>query len=73
MATRKGTGKQKRVPKYSLTGARKSKTREANPFGMQMIANRIGDGWHKMSTREFAPEPFEPTRIDALFGYAFND
>ena len=76
---RKSAGKRRRLPRYHSNSdgerkmKRKMKHKHVGMFGMQMIVDRFGNGWHKMSTQEFAPEPFEPRRIDALFGEAFND
>ena len=63
MAIRKGIRNQQRIPKYSLTSARKSKTQEAHPFGIQMITDRFGDRWHKCIVTLFRAQ-----RIEALFG-----
>ena len=65
-------GKNKKKVQYVLIGTSgKSRKRSKDPgsfekeFGMQMITDRFGDGWHKSITR-----CFEVQWITALFGDA---
>ena len=68
-AARKGKGKQKtKLRQHTLIGStgkhrKHSKETFGTTFGMQMIADRFGDGWHKCITDIFGGQ-----RIEALFG-----
>ena len=49
------------------SGEKRQRSKDPGKFGtevgMQMIADRFGDGWHKLTTRLFGVQ-----RIVALFG-----
>ena len=69
-AARRDKGKRKkRVQCVSNGTSGENRTSSVDPgtfgteFGMQMIADRFGDGWHKSITRLFGVQ-----RIEALFG-----
>ena len=65
--------RKKKVQCVSIGTNGESRTSSQDPgtsrteFGMQMIANRFGDGWHKLITRFSGVQ-----RIAALFGDALK-
>ena len=67
---RRDKGKRKKKVQYvsiGTSGEKRQRSKDPGKFGtevgMQMIADRFGDGWHKSITRLFGVQ-----RIAALFG-----
>ena len=64
-AARMDKGKRRRKSQLMPIGGHRKRSKEifGTTFGMQMIADRFGDGWHKCITDIFGGQ-----RIETLFG-----
>ena len=72
-ATQRDKGKRKKKAQYaSIETSGKSRKSSKDPekfgteFGMQMIADQFGDGWHKSITRFFGVQRTAALFIDAV-------
>ena len=73
------------VDRQRITSAKPTKykdikiTNKMRVISKRRSTNKVSERFYKryyskqVSVQEFAPKPFEPKRIDALFGDAFND
>ena len=63
VAAQKGKGKQRKKVQLHHSRINSKLSKDTVMFGMQLIADQFGDGWHKCIMDLFAGQ-----RIEALFG-----
>ena len=56
----KRDGQQKRIPRHHSNSDRKRKKKCVDVFGIQMIADQFGDGWHKCIVDLFGHSGLKP-------------